>query len=117
MPNGDIEFIAMDNQVKRALPVSLEEIKGHLADLPGVSDAFVNVNADGGDQILCAYVKSELPDRSHARCQTLRKALAGVIPAYMIDKFVFCTELPIDNGKLTKQELRHSHKLTDGRFL
>ena len=43
MPN--IEFIGRkDNQVKvRGYRVSLEEIKGHLADLPGVSDAFVNV--------------------------------------------------------------------------
>lgn len=115
MPNGDIEFIGRkDNQVKvRGYRVSLEEIKGHLADLPGVSDAFVNVERhDGGDQILCAYVKSELPGtEAMLDAKTLRKALAGVIPAYMIpDKFVFCTELPInDNGKLDKARITDTH--------
>jgi len=121
MPNGDIEFIGRkDNQVKvRGYRVSLEEIKGHLADLSGVSDALVNVERhDGGDQILCAYVKSDMPDSSAIfdintmlDAKTLRKALAGVIPAYMIpDKFVFCTELPInDNGKLDKARITDTH--------
>lgn len=115
MRNGEIEFIGRkDNQVKvRGYRVSLEEIKGHLAELPGVSDALVNVERhEGGDQILFAYVKCNMPEGTDMPdAKTLRKALAGVIPAYMIpDKFVFCTELPVNgNGKLDKARITDTH--------
>ena len=60
LPDGAIEFIGrQDNQVKiRGYRVSLEEIKSHLADIPGVSDVLVLVERyDGGDQLLFAYIK------------------------------------------------------------
>lgn len=61
LPDGAIEFIGrQDNQVKiRGYRVSLEEIKSHLADIPGVSDVLVLVERyEGGDQLLFAYIKS-----------------------------------------------------------
>jgi len=118
LPDGAIEFIGrQDNQVKiRGYRVSLEEIKSHLADIPGVSDVLVLVERyDGGDQLLFAYIKcgdsvgvgQGINQCSSLNPKIIKQHLAGTLPDYMIpDRFVFCDELPInENGKLDKKLL------------
>jgi len=122
LPDGAIEFIGrQDNQVKiRGYRVSLEEIKSHLADIPGVSDVLVLVERyDGGDQLLFAYIKcgdskggsqganSSANQNASLNPKTIKQHLSGTLPDYMIpDRFVFCDELPInENGKLDKKLL------------
>jgi len=131
LPDGAIEFIGrQDNQVKiRGYRVSLEEIKSHLADIPGVSDVLVLVERyDGGDQLLFAYIKCgdsvgvgetecadeidhsanhDVSQRASLNPKIIKQHLAGTLPDYMIpDRFVFCDELPInENGKLDKKLL------------
>jgi len=105
---GQILFIGrVDNQVKvRGYRVSIEEIKLHIVELDGISDAVVTVQEnDSGDQVLVAYIKCE---NLHVfNGIDIKRLLSESLPEYMIpDKINFSNELPINaNGKFDKKKL------------
>lgn len=112
--NGELKFIGRkDNQIKiRGYRISLEEIKTHIVDLDGVSDALVlRQEFNSGDQLLVAYILFK--ENCQLELSAVKNHLENVLPGYMIpNKFIFDTKLPINsNGKLDRKALTEDIKL------
>ncbi|MCU1347301.1 MAG: amino acid adenylation domain protein, partial [Acidobacteria bacterium] len=117
LPGGRLEFFGRaDNQVQlRGYRVELGEIESQLVKRDEVKDAVVIVREDANrEQYLAAYVVVEATQSSLATdgrqdglSSTLRAALKGVLPPYMVPSaFVFLDQLPLTrNGKLNKSAL------------
>ncbi len=105
---GDIEFLGReDNEIKlRGYRISLGEVRASLMAIAGVREAVVTCQKqDGGDQLLVAYLQADQDLGIDAR--SVRKELAGKVPAYMIpDQITVGTALPINkNGKIDSKKL------------
>ncbi|MEC1262571.1 non-ribosomal peptide synthetase [Bacillus swezeyi] len=106
LPDGTLQYVGrMDEQVKiRGYRIEIKEVEAALSSLAGVKEAAVmdSVTAAGHKE-LCAYIVVE----GGADCDTVRKALAKKVPAYMVPAFLQTLDtLPIrPNGKLDKHAL------------
>jgi acyl carrier protein len=98
-----------DAQVKvRGYRVDVAEVEAALLDLPAVKDAVVVArHAPDGDPRLVAYLVASSPA---APVTTLRRHLAGTLPAYMLPAaFVWLDALPqTPNGKVDRLALPDS---------
>ena len=106
-PDGTIEFLGrFDNQVKlRGFRIELGEIETALARYPGVREAVVIVREDiPGDKRLVAYVTS---DQQAITVATIREALTGKLPNYMLPSAVVRLDaMPLTpNGKIDRKAL------------
>ena len=106
-PDGTIEFLGrLDHQVKlRGFRIELGEIETALARYPGVREAVVIVREDiPGDKRLVAYVTG---DQQAITVATMREALAGELPNYMLPSAVVRLDaMPLTpNGKIDRQAL------------
>ncbi|WP_299258193.1 non-ribosomal peptide synthetase [uncultured Aquimarina sp.] len=102
--DGTILFLGRkDSQVKvRGHRIELGEIEHVLEHQEDVDQAVVIVKELGGDQVLVAYLVSELVDKS-----VLRATLSAELPEYMIPNyFVVLDKFPLTpNGKIDKKVL------------
>jgi amino acid adenylation domain-containing protein len=106
--DGSLQCLGrMDSQVKiRGFRVELEEIETALSQLPGVGAAAVAVREDHpGDRRLVGYLVPS--GRDTVDQGTVRSALAGRLPAYMVPAhLVILDRLPLTpNGKLDRKSL------------
>ena len=90
--------------------VELEDVEHHLVRVDNIARAAVlPVMTDGKVTSLTAFVLLEHPDglSSLKRGQTIKAALAGVLPSYMIPrKFIALDAFPLNtNGKVDKKSL------------
>lgn len=104
---GVMEFIGrLDDQVKiRGFRVEPAEVEHALAALAGVRDAAVVVRRDDRDEPhLAAFV---VIDRSVARLDDVRAALADRLPAYLVpSRWTELDALPLNaNGKVDRRAL------------
>jgi amino acid adenylation domain-containing protein len=115
LPDGSIAFLGrVDHQVKiRGFRVEIGEIEATLQRHPGVSTALVIARASAanaaresaGDLRLIAYIVPR--ERPAPKAEALRRALAEVLPDYMIPgAFVALDALPLTpNGKVDRAAL------------
>ena len=110
--NGLIYYCGrLDSQVKlNGFRVELEDVEHHLVHVDNIARAAVlPVMTDGKVTSLTAFVLLEHPDglSSLKRGQTIKAALAGVLPSYMIPrKFIALDAFPLNtNGKVDKKSL------------
>ena len=110
--NGLIYYCGrLDSQVKlNGFRVELEDVEHHLVRVNNIARAAVlPVMTDGKVTSLTAFVLLEHPDglSSLKRGQTIKVALAGVLPSYMIPrKFIALDAFPLNtNGKVDKKTL------------
>jgi amino acid adenylation domain-containing protein len=100
-----------DTQIKsRGYRIELGEIEAALHSLPGLREsAVVAIQSEGfeGWLICCAYVPA--PD-SGVSTKSLRKALAGLVPSYMLPaRWMRYDVLPKnDNGKIDRPLLKNA---------
>jgi amino acid adenylation domain-containing protein len=115
LPDGNLEFIGrVDNQVKiRGQRVELGEIETVLRQQAGVKEAVVIQSQFGADQQrLVAYVvpaepQPQDPSAQEEMINTLRDAVTGKLPQYMVpNAFVLLAEMPLNpNGKVDRGSL------------
>jgi amino acid adenylation domain-containing protein len=108
--DGAIEFQGRaDFQVKiRGFRIELGEIEGALLAVPGVHEAAVLVEGQGGDKRLVAYVgRDEGADGTAVTPSLLREQLAERLPAFMVPAaFAVLDRLPLNpNGKVDRKAL------------
>ncbi|WP_230623729.1 amino acid adenylation domain-containing protein [Chromobacterium violaceum] len=117
LPDGAVEYLGRcDDQLKiRGQRVELGEIEAALLSLPGVARAVVHARALGGqadhatgadNRQLVGYVIASDPDNP-PDADTLRAALAKVLPAHMVPVAVMrLADFPLSaNGKLDRKAL------------
>lgn len=107
LPQGQIEFLGRaDGQVKiRGFRIEPGEIEAALQSLPGVLQAAIAVQSDSsGVKQLNAYVLPVREQASGVTAESVRSALAGRLPSYMIPSRVMIVDgLPIgENGKVDR---------------
>jgi len=105
--DGTLEYLGrMDHQVKlRGFRVEPGEVEAALARLPGVREATAVVREDApGDRRLVGYVVADDPGITG---QSVRAALAGSLPEYMVPSAVVVLEaLPLTSrGKVDRRAL------------
>ena len=109
--DGTIEFLGRnDDQVKiRGFRIELGEVEARLSEQPGVRSAVVVAREEAdGDKRLVAYVVGEEGETGERiAAPTLRAALLGVLPDYMVPAaFVTLETLPLTpNGKIDRRGL------------
>ncbi len=113
--NGELQFIGRaDRQLKvRGYRVEPGEIETTLRGHPAVADvAVVQIEDDAVGTELAAYVVTTGPD---LRSTQLRTFVAGLLPAYMVPRWVmFLPALPLNvNGKVDRNELRNKRPWPD----
>ncbi len=97
----------IDSQVKlRGYRVELEAIEARLAECDGVREAACQVQKDGGQQMLVAFVVPE-DGRTSLSFDELKASLRQVLPTYMVpSRFATLSELPTTvGGKLNRKLL------------
>ncbi|WP_337842013.1 amino acid adenylation domain-containing protein [Rheinheimera sp.] len=103
--DGCIEYLGrFDFQIKlRGMRIELAEIEAALCQLPGVSQALVQLQPVAGQQLLIAYCQSPAPLQK----DSARQALLQQLPDYMVpDIYVTLERFPVGvNGKLDRQAL------------
>ncbi len=104
-PSGELEFLGrIDHQVKvRGFRIELGEIEAALSRQPGVQQAVVAVEGDGGDKRLIGYLVAA----GEPSAGELRAALALSLPDYMIPAaFVLLAAFPLTpSGKVDRRAL------------
>ncbi len=114
---GEIKFLGRnDNQVKlRGYRIELEEIEKNLIKIPLIQDAVVIVKKNNKDDILVAYVITDIDFNE----KSIMKLLYGSLPDYMIPKvFISIETFPltpnnkIDRKHLASKEIQFNHKKT-----
>ena len=108
--DGLVRFLGRaDTQIKsRGYRIELGEIEAALHSLPGLRESAVVALQTGGfegSQICCAYA----PERNSAlTARALRKALAGLLPGYMLPaRWMRYDALPKNaNGKIDRPRLK-----------
>lgn len=116
--DGLFHFIGRaDTQIKsRGYRIELGEIEAALHSVPGLQESAVVAIKSGGFEgwlICCAYVPAPGSDISSVK---LRRALARLVPGYMIPARWKCMDvLPKnDNGKIDRPLLRNQFLVVDG---
>jgi amino acid adenylation domain-containing protein len=117
--NGLFHYVGRaDTQIKsRGYRIELGEIETALHSLPGLREsAVVAIKSEGfeGWLICCAYVPASDIGIS---AQSLRKGLAGLLPAHMLPaRWVRYDVLPKnDNGKIDRPRLRDGFRSAESR--
>lgn len=114
LPGGDIELLGReDHQVKiNGYRVELGEVEASLGRQPGVRQAMVTApfHPRTGQRQLVAYLVVEESDAAAAGATepaTLREALAGSLPGFMVPShYVTLEQLPLtSNGKIDRSAL------------
>lgn len=104
LPDGNIEFLGrIDHQVKiRGYRIELGEIEYAICQHPGVSNAVVMVQEEGGTRLVAYF--SAAP---HVTVDALRIYLTHLLPQHMIPSiFVPLEHFPLlPNGKLDRRAL------------
>jgi amino acid adenylation domain-containing protein len=104
--DGSVEYLGrIDHQVKvRGYRIELGEIETVLAGHPAVASAVVTSHQGGTEAELAAYV---VPEGTPAATSTLRRFLAGKLPAYMVPSTVTTLDaFPLTaNGKVDRKAL------------
>jgi amino acid adenylation domain-containing protein len=108
LPGGDIEILGRtDFQVKiNGYRVELGEIETALSKQPGIRQVLVDAPVSAaGQRQLAAYLVTD--DPAAADAATLRRALADILPSYMVPHhFVAIDALPLTgNGKIDRAAL------------
>ncbi len=107
-PDGSFFYHGrIDSQVKlRGYRIELEAIESRLAECEGVREAICNVQANGSQQTLVAFVVPEEGSQSLS-FDNLKSSLRTVLPVYMIpSRFALLSELPKTvGGKLNRNAL------------
>nr|WP_227027228.1 non-ribosomal peptide synthetase [Corallococcus soli] len=110
LEDGSLEYVGrVDSQVKvRGFRIELGEIEAVLLGLPEVAEAAVVVRqAPGGEALLVAYVAPRAGSARPDWADTLRVALARVLPEYMVPgRFAVLERLPLtSSGKVDRRAL------------
>lgn len=95
-----------DRQVKiRGFRVELGEVEYHLRTLPGVRDAYVQARGTAGSSELLAWLVA--PSGHSSSVASVREALKGSVPNYMLPAKIVCVErLPLNaSGKVDVRAL------------
>jgi len=104
LPDGNIELRGRkDTQVKvRGFRVELGEIESRVLGVKGVRECVVVVKEDGkGIKGLVGYVSLAGIDIAE-----VRRAISGLLPQYMVPRFVVVESLPLmPNGKVDREKL------------
>ena len=106
--DGSIDFQGrLDDQIKlRGYRIELGEIENQLSNLTDITAAAVAVKKDyNGQDHLAGYVVSDDPVNMNQN--TIREALAKVLPAYMVPSvIVLLSEMPrLPSGKINRKAL------------
>jgi amino acid adenylation domain-containing protein len=106
IPGGNIEFLGrIDHQVKiRGYRVELGEIENRLLNCRDINEAAVVTRGNrAGEKVLCAYFSS----KKKMDISELRRALAGMLPPYMIPThFIQVEKIPLTrSGKIDRKAL------------
>ncbi|MCM3340482.1 amino acid adenylation domain-containing protein [Paenibacillus sp. MER TA 81-3] len=106
LPDGNVEYLGrIDHQVKiRGYRIEIGEVETQLLKTPFIREAVVVAREDvSGQKSLCAYFVAE----RELTVSELRRALAAVLPGYMIPSyFVQLERLPLTpNGKIDRKAL------------
>ncbi len=107
-PDGSIDFQGrLDDQIKlRGYRIELGEIENQLSNLTDITAAAVAVKKDiNGQDHLAGYVVCDDPVNMNQ--QSIRDALAKVLPAYMVPSVIVqLSEMPrLPSGKINRKEL------------
>jgi non-ribosomal peptide synthetase-like protein len=107
-PDGSIDFQGrLDDQVKlRGYRIELGEIENQLSNLTDITAAAVAVKKDAnGQDHLAGYVVCDDPVNMNQ--QSIREALARVLPAYMVPSVIMqLSEMPrLPSGKINRKAL------------
>jgi non-ribosomal peptide synthetase-like protein len=107
-PDGSFFYHGrIDSQVKlRGYRIELEAIESRLVECDGVREALCNIQANGSQQTLVAFVVPE-DGRESLSFDDLKTSLRNVLPGYMIPgRFAIISELPKTvGGKLNRKAL------------
>ena len=128
LPDGNILFIGRkDHQVKiRGARIELSEIATQLNQLPDIQNCFVDVNGEGANQYIVAYLvadsaKNLLKDKSAQALfiQDTKGALAQHLPEYMLpNQFVVLAQIPLTaNGKVDKRALPQTQWQSQAEYI
>ncbi|EQB97998.1 hypothetical protein B738_27602 [Photorhabdus temperata subsp. temperata M1021] len=110
LPDGNLVFVGRnDQQVKiRGFRIELGEIETRLMEYPAVREAVVQVQGEGPDKRLVAYVIADaVADVDDRLVNCLRTHLCAILPDYMVPAaFVRLDAFPLTpNGKLDRRAL------------
>ncbi|WP_424188063.1 amino acid adenylation domain-containing protein [Actinokineospora sp. G85] len=110
--DGELRYLGrFDHQVKlRGFRIETGEVESRAAELPGVDQAVVVVRSVAGtDHLVCYWTGG-------AEAETLRAALAGSLPEYMVPRYwVPLPEFPLNpNGKTDRAALPDPARDTGG---
>ncbi len=116
LPDGRLVFLGRaDNQVKiRGHRIEPGEIEAKLLAVPGVRNGVVTIGSWQDEKVIVAYFEAT----GTLDAKTLRKALAAVLPAYLLPGYyVQLDTVPLNaNGKVDRNalpEIMEHHAITE----